>query len=172
MIKEELIGKIIMTNYGRPRYLKVADLDFTDIATLHILVNNENIPIVEYYSQKYKIKIENMKQPLLLIEDKRRQGGQDQKTYMMPELCLMTGIPEDFDEFRRKKISESTIKSAEHRLTGIKKLMGLISANESEFSSLKNMGIDIKDNLETLEAKVIRPPVLQLGNGSRVEEGK
>lgn len=34
---------------------------------------------------------------------------------MVPELCLMTGIPDDFDEFRRKKISEATIKSAEER---------------------------------------------------------
>lgn len=30
---------------------------------------------------------------------------QDEKIYMVPELCLMTGIPDDFDEFRRKKIS-------------------------------------------------------------------
>jgi len=27
----------------------------------------------------------------------------------------MTGIPDDFDEFKRKKISEATIKSAEDR---------------------------------------------------------
>lgn len=27
----------------------------------------------------------------------------------------MTGIPDDFDEMRRKKISEATIKSAEER---------------------------------------------------------
>jgi hypothetical protein len=30
---------------------------------------------------------------------------------LIPELLLMTGIPDDFDEFRRKKISEATIKS-------------------------------------------------------------
>ena len=42
---------------------------------------------------------------------------------MVPELCLMTGIPDDFDEFRRKKISEATIKSAEERRKEINHLM-------------------------------------------------
>ena len=42
---------------------------------------------------------------------------------MIPELCLMTGIPDDFDEFKRKKISEATIKSAEERKREIGKLM-------------------------------------------------
>lgn len=45
---------------------------------------------------------------------------------MVPELCLMTGIPDDFDEFRRKKISEATIKSAEERRSEINQLMNEI----------------------------------------------
>ena len=35
----------------------------------------------------------------------------------------MTGIPDDFDEFRRKKISEATIRSAEDRRAEISNLM-------------------------------------------------
>ena len=35
----------------------------------------------------------------------------------------MTGIPDDFDEFRRKKISEATIRSAEDRRQDITNLM-------------------------------------------------
>jgi hypothetical protein len=34
---------------------------------------------------------------------------------MIPELCLMTGIPDDFDEFRRKKITQATVKTVEDR---------------------------------------------------------
>jgi hypothetical protein len=42
---------------------------------------------------KYKITIKNLKQPLLVAE------GRDKKrpTLLVPELMLMTGIPEDFD---------------------------------------------------------------------------
>lgn len=59
-----------------------------------------------YYKQKYGITIKDAKQPLLKVENKR---DKERETLLVPELCLMTGIPEDFDEFKRKKISESTI---------------------------------------------------------------
>ena len=45
---------------------------------------------------------------------------------MIPEICLMTGIHDDFDEFKRKKISEATIKSADDRRNEISKLMSEI----------------------------------------------
>jgi len=34
----------------------------------------------------------------------------------VPELMLMTGIPDDFDENRRKQISEKTIKQPNEKL--------------------------------------------------------
>lgn len=61
---------------------------------------------------------------------------------MVPELCLMTGIPDDFDEFRRKKISEATIKSAEERKREIQGLMDQIK-NTNELNSLNQIGIEI-----------------------------
>lgn len=36
----------------------------------------------------------------------------------------MTGIPENFDEMRRKKISESTIKNPPEKVIEIQELMG------------------------------------------------
>lgn len=54
---------------------------------------------------------------------------------MVPEICLMTGIPDDFDEYRRKKISQATIKSAEERKREIGGLMNEIK-NTSELNSL------------------------------------
>lgn len=81
-----------MTNYGRTRYVKIIDVEFSDIDTT--IVPDQNISIREYYSKKYNLTIENPKQPLLVVEEKRRK---DEKVYMIPEICLMTGIPEDFD---------------------------------------------------------------------------
>lgn len=126
-----------MTNYGSPRYVKVLDIEFPDLND--ILISGQNIPIIAYYMKKYNVKIENQKQPLLIIEEKRRK---DQKIYMVPELCLMTGIPDDFDEFRRKKISQATIKPADQRKNDINLLMSEIK-NTSEINSLKQIGIDI-----------------------------
>ena len=90
---------------------------------------------------------------------------------MVPQLCLMTGIPDDFDEFRRKKISEATIKSAEERKKEIQGLMNEIK-NTNEIDSLKEIGIKIDRDMETFKAKLIPPPRLALGNDERVEQGR
>lgn len=68
---------------------------------------------------KYNIRIENEKQPLLVVKDKKKENPD----LMIPELCLMTGLPDNFDEFRRKKISESTIKSPGEKKNEITTLM-------------------------------------------------
>ena len=63
----------------------------------------------DYYKNKYGITIKKPKQPLLKVENKKKDGIE---ILLVPELCLMTGIPDDFDEFKRKKISEQTILDA------------------------------------------------------------
>ena len=83
----------------------------------------------------------------------------------------MTGIPDDFDEFKRKKISEATIKSAEDRKRQISRLMEEIK-DTNEVNSLGQFGIKISPSMQTFNAKVIPPPKLRLGNEQKVESGK
>ena len=45
--------------------------------------------------------------------------NKDRSIYLIPELMLMTGIPDNFDEMRRKKISEQTIKAPSEKLKEI-----------------------------------------------------
>ena len=52
-----------------------------------------------------------MKQPLLFTSCRATKF----KTYLIPELCLMTGIPEDFDESKNKIISEASKMGSEIR---------------------------------------------------------
>ena len=58
----------------------------------------------------------------------------------------MTGIPEHFDEFRRKKISENTIKKPEEKQKEIISLMDELRG-DNEFSSLKELGIRVNKKL-------------------------
>lgn len=90
---------------------------------------------------------------------------------MLPELCLMTGIPDDFDEFRRKKISQATIKSAEQRKNDISVLMNEIK-DTSEINSLKEIGIKVSRQMESFTAKIIPAPRLRLGRDDRIQPGK
>lgn len=162
ILKQELINKIIMTNYGKTRYVRILDIEFSDIDAT--MVPEENCSIREYYTKKYNIKIENAKQPLLVVEGKRKK---EDKTLMVPEICLMTGIPDDFDEFRRKKISEATIRSAEDRRQDINDLMREIK-NTNEIYSLNEMGIRLDSNMEKFSAKMIPAPRIRLGGEEKI----
>lgn len=79
-----------MSNYGKTLYYKIKDINYDQIGNIKM---EEGKSLLSYYQQKYKITIQNLKQPLLVAENKK----QDNSTLLIPELMLMTGIPDDFD---------------------------------------------------------------------------
>lgn len=83
----------------------------------------------------------------------------------------MTGIPEDFDEFRRKKISQNTIKSPEEKQKEILRLMKELR-DVDEFYQMKDLGIKVSKHLETVKGRIIPMPQLSLGDNNSVPEGK
>lgn len=105
MVKQSLSSLVVMSNYGKTNYYTITDVRFDDLETL--VFEDSQTRLVDYYKEKYSLTIRNMKQPLLVAEGKRKN---DKTTLLVPELMLMTGIPDDFDEMRRKKISEFTIR--------------------------------------------------------------
>jgi hypothetical protein len=117
-----------MTNYGKTNYYRIVDVVFSKLD--EVFLGDRNISIKDYYQNRYQIEIRSGTQPLLQVEAKRPQPNQP-PTLLVPELCLMTGIPENFDEHRRKKISEATIKNPSEKINEIEGLMRLLKdANE------------------------------------------
>ena len=110
MIKQELISTIVMTTYGKPTFYRVLDIEFKKLEDVY--VNQECQNLIIYYQKKYNIKVKPI-QPLLTVENKIRRrekaGSTQGPTYLLPQLCSMTGIPDNFDENRRKKVSQQTI---------------------------------------------------------------
>jgi aubergine len=84
---------------------------------------------------------------------------------------LMTGIPDDFDEMRRKKISEFTIRPPNEKHQEISGLMNKLKKVE-ELSSLEKMGIKVCQEMEEIKAKIIPAPTLELGGKDRIDPGK
>lgn len=100
-----------MTNYGKCTFYRVLDVDFKSMNEVKV---SEDCPsLKEYYFKRYGITVTKESQPLLQVENKIRRkqinGTYQGPIYILPELCHLTGIPDDFDEMRRKKISENTI---------------------------------------------------------------
>ena len=114
--------------------------------------------MLEYYRTKYNITIKKTKQPLLKVENKRGNI----EILLVPELCLMTGIPEDFDEFKRKKISEQTILDARTKKNEIMQIMKDIQRTD-DFEKLEQVGLRLKRDLYSLKGKTIPVPRIALG---------
>ena len=74
----------------------------------------------------------------------------------------MTGIPDDFDEFRRKKVSENTIRNPSDRKRDIDNFMNQVKGTEG-FKNLDQLGIKIDTKLQQVQAKIIPTPKLTLG---------
>lgn len=81
-----------MSNYGKSVFYRICDIEFQDIQAF---VFDGAISLLKYYEEKYKIKIKNMNQPLLVTESKNRRN--QNHIYLIPELMLMAGIPDNFD---------------------------------------------------------------------------
>jgi hypothetical protein len=72
MVKENILGKCVMANYGTNRYWRVEDVVF-DTNTDEIIINKDtNQTLSEYYQAKYNITIKNKKQPLLKARTRER----------------------------------------------------------------------------------------------------
>ncbi len=92
-------------------FYRVLDVEFK---SMHDVRVSDDCPsLKDYYKKRYNLDVRNEAQPLLQAENKLRKkkvnGTYEGPTYLLPELCLMTGIPDDFDENRRKSVSQATI---------------------------------------------------------------
>lgn len=86
-----------MTNYGKAKYLTIEDVEFRPLEDVPVPPTNLNI--LQYYWERYSIKAYS-KQPLLVIKNKNKNDTHP--LHMLPELCLMTGMPDELDERNRR----------------------------------------------------------------------
>ncbi|KAL4467847.1 hypothetical protein ABPG74_013182 [Tetrahymena malaccensis] len=96
--KKEIIGKFVVTAYNNYQRYEITDLDNTKTPQSQFLwaQTNSLISFFNYYYNKYRIRIKNLEQPLLVSFTKRRDPITKQYTkqpiYLIPELCQMTGL--------------------------------------------------------------------------------
>jgi hypothetical protein len=73
ILKSELINQIVMTNYGKTRYVKIIDVVFDTVDDLKL--NGKDQTLRQFYEEKYQKKIQNPKQPLIEVESKANKLG-------------------------------------------------------------------------------------------------
>ncbi|KAK0175566.1 hypothetical protein PV327_009306 [Microctonus hyperodae] len=91
--KREVIGMTVLTAYNNNTY-RVDDIDFSVNPQTTFKKKGEEISYMDYYQQRYGIRIQNPTQPLLLSRStvRDRRAGKDEMVYLIPELCRATGL--------------------------------------------------------------------------------
>ena len=91
-IREDLQDKSFKVSYGNENKYKIDDILFDrDPKKQTINYNGKSINLIEYYNKKYKIKIKEEKQPLIVVHSKTK-NGEPQNNYFVPELCFLENL--------------------------------------------------------------------------------
>lgn len=120
--------------------------------------------IAEYYEKNYGLTISNKKQPILRSSTASRKNSIS--VILIPEFLLISGIPQDFDERRRREISEYSILQPQEKLKRINNLINEFNSMNSTCSMnsvSKTLGIEISARNEEIKGSLLPPPLIQLG---------
>lgn len=97
-----VLGVVVLTGYNNKTYT-IHDISFDTTPSSTFETKNGMISFVDYYKQKYNIKIRDPHQPMLLSRAKKRdiRAGGNELMALVPELCQMTGLTEQMrSDFR------------------------------------------------------------------------
>lgn len=91
-INNKISGIIVMARYGNFKCYKLDRILLDERPTNSFTSQGKQISFTEYYRSRYNITIGDLRQPLLLT---KLEKGMDKAPKLIPELCVLTGIPDE-----------------------------------------------------------------------------
>ena len=91
------------------------------------MFNGKSTKLEDYYNEKYKIKIHNTNQPLLIVKRKNSEG-KDITLYFVPELCYLAGLDDEFIKDRdfMKQLADYTKLNPKDRINKTNEFLNLL----------------------------------------------
>ena len=137
-------NKSVLSNYGNLKVYKIESISFdkTPINT-NVSIKKEdgsfiNVTLFNYYKEKYSIEIKNLNQPLLIVNDKRKNKENNEltkenKVYLIPELVFLCGVDEEDNNNIDKKRKMANILKPNERMEKIKKINELLVNTKNKY---------------------------------------
>ena len=169
-IKSALIGRSFKVKYAKKNYI-IDDISFDrDPKNEKFMYNGKSTKLEDYYLEKYKIKIHNYNQPLLIVHRKNSEG-KDIPLYFVPELCYLAGLDDEFIKDRdfMKKLADYTKLTPKDRINKTNEFLKLLVETEKIEGKLSSKekselyGIEVKALDQLHKAYNMKETVL-LGN--------
>ena len=179
-IKEDLSGRSFKVSYGNENKYKIDDILFDRSPKQQTLnYNGKSVKLVDYYNAKYKLKIKDPNQPLILVRSKSK-NGEIQNNYFIPELCSLENLEDSAkkDGNFMKLLAKYTKLEPTERVQKTNEFIKLLvdptkSKDHPERLSAKEKselyGIKVKPLNELFTGYIMKETKLVGGNNKRVK---
>ena len=153
-IRDLLVGRSFKVKYAKKNYI-IDDILFDRTPdNTELPYDNKTIKLKEYYNLKYKIKIKELGQPLLLVKRKDAEGN-DINLYFVPELCYLAGLDDEFlrDRDFMKQLADYTKLTPQDRINKTNEFLKLLVETKKEDD--KKLSAKEKSDLYGIEVKAL-----------------
>jgi len=160
-IEKELIGQVIITKYNQKTYrIEEVRMDMSPSSEFEDTKGNK-VKFYEYYDRRWGIKIEDLKQPLIVSTPKEKEvdGKKRPPIQLVPELCYMTGISdEQRNDFHFMKIlGEYTRVGPQKKTQSLEKFAERVNTTEQIKEDLEKWNLKFSNKLTELTGRVLDP---------------
>ena len=168
MCRRDLVGKSFLARYGGMKTYIIDDIVLQMNPLNHLFTwRGKQTNLLEYYQQQYNITIADVKQPLILNYDRySRESGENveeekKSRYFVPELCSMTGIPEEMKQqyYVMEAIAKHTRLTPTARIEKIKQLFNLFQVSDKKDAQGKLRAEQPKDIFDRMRMNIIPEPI-------------
>ncbi|XP_029847819.1 piwi-like protein 1 [Ixodes scapularis] len=163
-----VVGSIVMTRYNNKTY-RVDDIDWSKNPQQTFETRNGPITYMKYYKDHYDKDIRDVNQPLLVCRprEKDTRVGRTENTYLIPELCFLTGLTDDIrSNFTIMKDLASEMKlEPSKRVSNLREFMQQMNRNEQVVKEMNQWGLKFTESLVEVDARQVQPEKVVHGNG-------
>ncbi|KAG5670554.1 hypothetical protein PVAND_000808 [Polypedilum vanderplanki] len=176
MAKKGVVGNIVLTRYNNKSY-RIDDIDFSQNPLSTFKKGDREISYADYYKNEYNIKIQDLKQPLLISRKEMRVSGEKKKldfvVCLVPELCFLTGLS---DEMRSnynvmKDLASFTKLTPFQRVEAYRKYVTNIANNEKASALLSGWGLELDKDPTRVTARLLDEEFVVFGNKKEFSVG-
>ncbi|KAI1284991.1 Piwi-like protein 4 [Halotydeus destructor] len=169
--RRQLAGVIFMTKYNNRTY-RAHDIDFEKKPTDEFIIKDRTLTYVTYYREQYNIDIQDLNQPLIVVQPSQRdlRAGKTRNLYFIPELCTMTGLTEDLkNDFRLKReMIQATQIDPRAKFDSLRDFVTSMSENESVQQEMSQWNLQI-GQIVKVDAVVLPREALEISNDQCVK---
>ncbi|KAK9512245.1 hypothetical protein O3M35_000713 [Rhynocoris fuscipes] len=164
--EQAIVGATVITPYNNKTY-RIDDVQFDVTPQCTFEKGKDRISYMDYYQQRYQIRITNMNQPLLVSRPKARdiRGGRANNVILIPELCCMTGLTDDMrNNFHlMRALEEHTRLHPRERMDKVTTFMKRLITNPQAKAELSLWNLKFAPELVEFTGRVLAPERIQHG---------